>query len=165
MDAVRAGHLAIVRYLCEPPAGGGGAPLCAPTAAIYFEAAGAGHWHVVEWAAAAGVPWDMSSVVMALHRLSQRTVAQRAGYVRLVDDGIWHCSPALRELVGSWPCADDTGGAVPVNQPVPQEHAIRRLYSVFSGFLGCDNAPPTPGNIATVDMFFGLVGRALASGP
>ncbi|AVK76576.1 Ankyrin repeat domain containing protein [Pandoravirus neocaledonia] len=142
--AARHGHLDTLRYLCEPAGGAkaddgeGPKPLRAPTSDIYFAAAAGGHWHVVEWAASASVPWDVEGIVRWLLDPAGHSASDIECCVALIDRGFWRCSPWMRDLVATWPHAEtapDDGGA-------PPQHAIRAVEhfaAALAKALGSDS--------------------------
>lgn len=127
--AARAGRLDALRYLCEPGAidtdERRNKPLCAPTSDIYFAAAAADQWHVVEWAASAGVPWDAIGIIRWLLNTSGRPEHERDRCVRLIDRGFWRCSPWMRDLVAELPHAGTTPGQQ--NNMMGMQHFISAL--------------------------------------
>nr|UDO46915.1 ankyrin repeat [Pandoravirus massiliensis] len=105
--AARHGHLDTLCYLCGPVGDGEHAkPLAMPTSDVYFAAAAADRWHVVEWAAAAGVPWDVSGIARWILNRSVHSAQERERCVRLIDRGFWRCAPWMRDVVVNWPRTD-----------------------------------------------------------
>lgn len=162
MDAVRGGHLAVVRYLCEPLAGADDTCLRKATTGVYFEAACAGQWHVVEWAVSAAVPWRALDVLSWVYRLSiGASATERSACLRLIDDGLWRCSPALRQfLVDVWQREDaaktDDDGDSAGSPARGGTHAVEFVCDMLGGFLGCGDVSLSAQTMGALQAAFGL---------